>query len=47
MEKKKKYIAPKSEVLNARVERGFLLSSNNTESLEEGQTIDPNDFIYN
>ena len=47
MEKRKKYNAPEIEVLNARVEKGFFLSSGTGEQLEEGEVVDNNNFKFN
>ena len=40
------YIAPEIEVLSARVEKGFFLSSGTGEQLQEGEVVDNNNFKF-
>ena len=47
MKQKKQYNAPEIEVLDARVEKGFFLSSGTGEQLEEGEVVDNNNFKFN
>ena len=44
MTQKKQYQTPEVEILDARVERGFFLSSGTGEQLEEGEVVDNNNF---
>ena len=47
MTQKKQYQTPEVEILDARVERGFFLSSGTGEQLEEGEVVDNNNFKFN